>query len=460
MGKILVVDDDPQMQFLLGQALKNENYESVIVKSGADALASFGADSYELVLMDVRLPDMNGLDAVREIKKISPRIPVIVMTAYNSRENAIEAIKRGACDYFTKPFKIDELRLVIQRVLEKVRLVEQIDDLKEQLKERKQFGILVGESEKLLQVIGRLGKICRVDSTVFVVGESGKGKELVAQAIHDNSARAGKPFIKINCAAIPGTLLESELFGYKKGSFTGAEKDKKGKFQAADGGTLVLDEIGDMPLELQAKILRALEQREVERVGDTVPEKVDVRIIASTNKDLGKMVEEGQFRQDLYYRLAVFKVEVPPLRERLDDVPRLVRQFIQTYRQWLDKNITGISDDAMTALTAYDWPGNVRELKNCIEVAATMTDSDLIDVSDLPSYVSRRKTSAEYLPVDGVKSLDYTLKRFEKQIILDALHKCDGVQAKAAQMLGITERSIWHRIKKHNIDVDSARNVP
>ena len=460
MRKILAVDDDPQMRFLLSQALKNEDYELTVVADGMDALQRVQSGSYELVLMDVRLADMNGLDAVREIKKLEPRIAVIVMAAFGSRDIALEAMKRGAYDYFTKPFKIEELRIVIQRALDKVYLAKQLEELKKQLRDRKKFTTLVGQSETFLGMLQRLEKICQVDSTVLVVGESGTGKELVAQAIHDNSSRARRPFIKVNCAAIPATLLESELFGYKKGAFTDAARDKIGKFQAADGGSLLLDEIGDLNLELQAKILRALEQNEVERIGSTTPDKIDVRVIASTNKDLTTMVEEKRFRQDLYYRLAVFRMELPTLRERTGDIPLLARQFAAMYSEWLGKTITGISSEAMTALTSHDWPGNVRELRNCIEVAATMAEGDIIEVGDLPPHIIAQEAPARPGLVDGSIPLDDTLARIEKRILVETLRKTGGVQSKAAEMLGLTQRSMWHRVKKYDLDVESLRTTP
>jgi len=458
MSRILIVDDDPQMRFFLAQALKKEAYEVDIVADATGALQRVRSDSYALVLMDVRLPDMNGLDAVREVKKQDPKTVVIVMTAYGSRDTALEAIKRGAYDYFTKPFKVEELRIVIRRALDKVELSKQVEKLKRQLRDREKFGLMVGQSEKFLEMLQRLEKLCRVESTVLLTGESGTGKELAAQAIHENSPRAKKPFIKVNCAAIPETLLESELFGYRKGAFTDASKDKPGKFQAADGGTLLLDEIGDMNLELQSKILRALEQNEVERVGSVIPEKVDVRIIASTNQNLEKMVEEGRMRQDLYYRLAVFQIELPPLRERIGDVPLLARHFMRMYSEWLDKPVTGITDDAMVALNSYEWPGNVRELKNCIEVATTMTESDMIDVGDLTPQVVGKGASEDALHGSGTMLLDDTLARIEKRLIIDALRKTGGVQSRAAEMLGINERSMWHRVKKYGIDVNSLRS--
>ncbi len=457
MRRILIVDDDPQMRFFLQQALKKEDYVVDVAEDGARGVALGVEGKHDVTLMDVKLPDMSGLDAMREIKKARPETLVIVITAFDSRDVALEAVKRGAYDYFTKPLKVEELRVIIRRALDRVALSEELADLKEALRDREKFSLIVGQSPKLTEMLRGLQKLCKVDSTVMVLGESGTGKELVAQAVHNNSSRANKPFVKVNCAAIPAPLLESELFGYRKGAFTDARQDKEGKFQAANGGTLLLDEIGDMTLELQAKILRALETREIERVGSTAPERVDLRIIASTNRDLEQMVQKGEFREDLFYRLAVFKVHVPPLRERVGDVPLLARHFVRTYSEWLNKPVSGLTDGALTALNAYDWPGNVRELKNCIEFAAVMTERDVIDVSDLPPQVTRRGGVVDGAEVGGRIPLDETLNRIEKRIIMDTLSRTGGVQAKAAEILGITERSMWHRVKKLKIDVEAVK---
>ncbi|HRU06774.1 MAG TPA: sigma-54 dependent transcriptional regulator [Candidatus Brocadiia bacterium] len=457
MRRILIVDDDPQMRFFLQQALKKEDYVVDVAEDGARGVALGVEGKHDVTLMDVKLPDMSGLDAMREIKKARPETLVIVITAFDSRDVALEAVKRGAYDYFTKPLKVEELWVIIRRALDRVALSEELADLKEALRDREKFSLIVGQSPKLTEMLRGLQKLCKVDSTVMVLGESGTGKELVAQAVHNNSSRANKPFVKVNCAAIPAPLLESELFGYRKGAFTDARQDKEGKFQAANGGTLLLDEIGDMTLELQAKILRALETREIERVGSTAPERVDLRIIASTNRDLEQMVQKGEFREDLFYRLAVFKVHVPPLRERVGDVPLLARHFVRTYSEWLNKPVSGLTDGALTALNAYDWPGNVRELKNCIEFAAVMTERDVIDVSDLPPQVTRRGGVVDGAEVGGRIPLDETLNRIEKRIIMDTLSRTGGVQAKAAEILGITERSMWHRVKKLKIDVEAVK---
>ena len=458
MRKILVVDDDPQMRFFLTQALRREEYEIDVAEDGASAIERAREQTYDLALMDVKLPDMNGLDVMREVRKIQPDLVVVVITAHGTRDTALEAVRRGAYDYFTKPLKVEELRVVIRRALERVTLNGQIEELKRQLHDREQFSLIVGQSERMLEMIRNLEKLCRVDTTVLILGESGTGKELIAQAVHGNSSRKDRPFVQVNCAAIPPQLLESELFGHKKGSFTDAKADREGKFQAANGGTLILDEIGDMDQNLQAKILRALENRIIEPVGSNTAVSVDLRVIASTNRDLSQMVRDGAFREDLFYRLAVFTVTVPPLRDRDGDVPLLARHFVRMYSEWLDKPITGITDASMAALSAYDWPGNVRELKNCIEFAAVMTERDVIDVADLPPQVVRKAGHvAEAASPDGRVPLDETVARMEKQIIIDTLRKTGVVQSRAAEILGITERSMWHRVKKYGIDIEALR---
>ncbi len=453
--RILVIDDDPQMRFFLEQALKTEDYEITLVETAEEGLDQMRSHEFSLVMTDVRLPGMSGLDALREIKTINPQAVVIVMTAYSSKDTALEAVRRGAYDFFPKPFKLSEMRIVIRRALERVELTEEIDKLRRRLENREKFGALIGQSESFLETLRRIEKIAPIASTVLIVGESGTGKELVAQAIHENSPRAGKPLIRVNCAAIPATLLESELFGYKKGAFTHATSDREGKFQAADTGTLVLDEMGDLSLDLQAKLLRALEQQEVQRVGSAVPEKVNVRVIASTNRPLEKLLEEKKFREDLYYRLAVFQIQVPCLREREGDIPILARHFVKLYADLFDKPLVGMSDDAMAVLNAYNWPGNIRELKNCIEAAAVMTDRDVLAVSDLPPHIVSGTGGGELDLGSGKFFLDETLARIEKQMIMDALRRTGGVQVKAAQLLGINERSMWHRVKKYDIQINA-----
>ena len=450
--KILVVDDDEGIQFFLGEALRKRNYEVDSATSAEQALTKVRKGDYSLILMDVRLSGMSGIAAIRKLKELDLAVPIIIMTAYGSKELAIQAIQEGAYDFFVKPIKLEEFLIILRRALEKRRLQLEVDKLEESLKKKYEFENIVGTSGPMEEVFALVKKVAGTDSSVIIYGESGTGKELIAQAIHTHSPRRDKPFVKLNCVAIPEGLLESELFGHEKGSFTGAVAQKAGKFALANEGTIFLDEIGDMTLPTQAKILRVLQEREFERVGGTKTIKVDVRVIAATNKNLQKAVEEKTFREDLFFRLNVVPVYLPPLREREGDIPMLVEHFLKEAREKVKKDIRGISQDAMELLIGYPWPGNVRELENCMERAAVITEGDLITKDCLPLYVTTLEGSRPF-PCEANGNLDSTLATTERRLILEALEKTDGVQVKAAKVLGITERSLWHRIKKYNIKV-------
>jgi two-component system response regulator AtoC len=455
--EILAVDDDPQMQFFLSEALSRE-YAVTVKGTAEDALTSLKATKFDLILMDVRLPGMSGLDAINEVQKLDHRTPIIVMTAHGTRDTALEAVRRGAYDYFTKPFKLDEMEIIIRRALEKRRLIAEVERLREQLASGGRKGRIVGSSRAMEEVLRLIDRVGPTDSTVLILGESGTGKELIAEAVHENSNRHSKPFVKLNCAAIPEALLESELFGHEKGSFTGAVGRKLGKFEQADGGTLLLDEIGDMTLATQAKILRALQERELQRVGGNQTIKVDVRILASTNKDLERAVKEGTFRDDLYFRLNVVTINVPPLRDRRDEIPELADHFLAEANGRLNRSITRLAPDALAALVEYGWPGNVRELRNVIERAVVVNDGDVLSVSSLPAPIRPMETSANggshgrWETLQDL-SLDEKVAQLERAFVMDALARAGGVQAAAARLLGVTERSVWHLVKKHRIEV-------
>ncbi|HXH25787.1 MAG TPA: sigma-54 dependent transcriptional regulator [Vicinamibacterales bacterium] len=454
--RILVVDDDPQMQFFLKEALERQRYAVEVKPNAEAALEALGAGRYDLVLMDVRLPGMNGLDAVDAIQRIDRRTPIIVMTAHGTRDTALEAVRRGAYDYFTKPFRLDEMEIIVRRALERRRLLAEVERLRAQLASGGRRGRLIGSSRAMLEVFRLIDRAGPTDSTVLILGESGTGKELVAEAIHENSPRRSKPFVKLNCAAIPETLLESELFGHEKGAFTGAVGRKPGKFEQADGGTLLLDEIGDMTLATQAKILRALQEREFQRVGGTQTIKVDVRILASTNKDLERAVRDGTFRDDLYFRLNVVTIHVPPLRERREEIPELADHFLAEANARLNRSITRLAPDALAALMEYSWPGNVRELRNMIERAVVVNDGDVLALSSFPPPI--RPADPPLGAVgrwDALQNLtlDEKVAQLERAFVVDALTRTGGVQAAAARLLGITERSVWHLVKKHRIEV-------
>ncbi|MFQ5957682.1 MAG: sigma-54 dependent transcriptional regulator, partial [Candidatus Brocadiales bacterium] len=388
-------------------------------------------------------------------RELDAHSPIIIMTAYGSKDLAIRAVKEGAYDFFTKPIKLDEFLIIIKRALEKRRLQTEISHLEERIKKKYQFQNIVGSSGPMQEVFAMVHKVAATDSSVIIYGESGTGKELIAQAIHANSGRCESTFVKLNCVAIPEGLLESELFGHEKGAFTGAMQQKMGKFELANGGTIFLDEIGDMTLATQAKILRVLQQREFERVGGTKTIWTDVRIIAATNKDLQKAVEDKQFREDLYFRLNVVPLYMPPLRERKEDIPLLVEHFITEASEKVKKPISGISADALDMLMEYNWPGNVRELENCIERAAVISSGDFIVKDCLPLYIA---TTGERQESEGKGTIDEALVQTEKKLIVDALKQTRGVQVKAAKLLGITERSLWHRIKKYNINIKTHRH--
>jgi two-component system response regulator AtoC len=462
MLQILVVDDDEQMQFFLREALLRHGYGVTVRPTAEEALDSLRADRFDLVLLDVRLPGMSGLVAVEEVLKIDPHIPIIIMTAHASRDGAIEAIRRGAYDYFTKPFRLEEMEIVIRRALEKRRLMHEIERLRTELSGGAR-GRMVGSSRAMTAVFHLIERAAPVDSTVLILGESGTGKELVAESIHQHSSRRDRPFVKLNCAAIPEALLESELFGHEKGAFTGALTRKPGKFELADEGTILLDEIGDMSITTQSKILRVLEEQEFERVGGTVTVRVNVRIIASTNKDLVKAVKEDRFRDDLYHRLNVVTIPVPPLRDRREEIPDLVNHFLSQVNVRLGRSLERVSADAMAALMEYDWPGNVRELKNAIERAAVVTESEVVTLGSLPPAIQAWAgglgvgINADQWANGSTLSLDDRITQLERAFVIEALSRTGGVQAAAARLLGVTERSVWHLVKKHRIDVDKIK---
>ena len=463
MFHVLVIDDDEQMQFFLNEALSRQGYAVTLKKTAEEGLQALKADSADLILLDIRLPGMSGLEAVEEILKIDPRVPIIIITAHGTRDSAIDAIRRGAYDYFTKPFRLEEMEIVIRRALEKRKLHFEIERLREELATVPGHGWATATSRAMSEVMHLIDRAAPTDSTVLILGESGVGKELVAEAIHERSTRKHRPFVRLNCAAIPETLLESELFGYERGAFTGAQARKPGKFELSDGGSLLLDEIGDMTLATQAKILRVLQSRQVERVGGTSTINVDVRIIASTNKDLLRNVREGSFRDDLYFRLNVITINVPPLRERREEIPGLVDHFLAEANQRLGRTIKRTSSDAMAALMSYDWPGNIRELKNAIERAAVVTDGELITLTSLPQPIRpagiglAAGVASQQWESPGTVALDEKIAQLERAFVIEALSRTGGVQAQAARLLGITERSMWHLVKKHKIEVEKIK---
>jgi two-component system NtrC family response regulator len=459
---VLVVDDEPKLCDLLASALgQGEEIQVFTASNGLHALTVLEREEIDLVISDWRMPGMDGPQLLAEIKVRFPDLPVIVMTAYSTVKNAVQSMRNGAFDYISKPFDIDELDITVNKALQFRDIMRDNVRLRAELDEHQQIDSLVGESPAFRRVLQAVDSVRDSSATILLTGESGTGKEMVARAIHKHGNRADKPFVAVNCAAIPEGLLESEMFGHRKGAFTGAVADRVGRFMQADKGTLFLDEVGDMPLALQAKILRALQERIIEPVGDPRERKVDVRVIAATNKNLLEAVAKKEFREDLYYRLNVFPIPLPPLRERPEDIAPLARHFAHVLGATAGKRITGFSAEALQAMANYPWPGNIRELQNCVERATIVASSNTIEESDLPAYLfgSRPMDSAAvgnlFLEGPGIpENLDAALAEVEKSYILAALQETNGVQAAAAQLIGISERSLWYRLKKLEIHVD------
>ncbi|RLB12083.1 MAG: sigma-54-dependent Fis family transcriptional regulator [Deltaproteobacteria bacterium] len=455
MERVLVVEDDRAMRLLLKESLKNKGYYIEEAVSAEQALEKIKSESFDLVIMDVKLPGISGIDAIGKIKDTDPDTIIIVMTAYGSKDIALKAIREGAYDYFSKPFRIEEMEIVVERALEKRRLEHELNILRKREAKGLGFEGIVGESAAMKAVMELVEKVAQLDSTVLITGESGTGKELIARAIHLKSRRRGGPFVTVNCAAIPENLLESELFGHERGSFTGAFSQRIGKFELANKGTILLDEIGDMSISIQAKLLRVLEQREIERIGGKRPIAVDVRVIASTNKDLKKGISEKRFREDLFFRLNVFPIMLPPLRERKEDIPILIEHFINDAGKRLGISTEGISKEAMELLLDYNFPGNVRELKNIIERAIILAQDEKIITSRHISFaMGGLKGVPKSEGIEKCISLAEAKDMLERQLILDALKKTDGVQTEAARLLGLSPKNLWKKIKKHRIKVN------
>jgi DNA-binding NtrC family response regulator len=450
-GSILLVDDETKILNALASALRDEGHEVVPVSTGRDALRVLGRRLVDVLIVDNLMPDLTGLDVIREVASTTPegdRPQILMMTAHATVESAIEAMKLGAVDYLQKPFEVDELLVVVRRTLEHQRLrTEHRYLISERDEEFNHYGI-VGRSRRMQEIIRTAELVAESKSTVLVTGETGTGKELVARAIHGRSAQRGMPLIKVNCAAIPETLLESELFGHVRGAFTGALSNKKGRFALADGGTIFLDEIGIMSQALQAKLLRVLQEREFEPLGAERSQRVDVRVIAATNRDLRQLVADGRFQEDLYYRLHVIPIDVPPLRERPEDIPVLVEHFIQKHSQRIGKRIEGIEERALSSLMAYEWPGNVRELENTIERAVVLSTGPVIG-SKAVAILGAPAASSFMLPSLNLRqNLDWA----ERETVRRALEHTAGVKKDAAELMGISQRALSYYLGKHRIE--------
>ena len=454
---VLVVDDEPKLCDLLASALSQNDIVVFTAGNGLHALKVLECEDIDLVISDWRMPGMDGPQLLAEIKSRFPQLPVIVMTAYSTVKNAVQSMRNGAFDYIAKPFDIDELDITVNKALQFRDILKDNQRMRAELDEHRQIDSLIGDSPSFRRVLHAIDSVRESNATILLTGESGTGKEMVARAIHTHGNRADKPFVAVNCAAIPEGLLESEMFGHRKGAFTGAVADRVGRFQQADKGTLFLDEIGEMPLALQAKILRALQERVIEPVGDPRERKVDVRVIAATNKNLLDAVANKEFREDLYYRLNVFPIPLPALRERVEDIAPLARHFAHTLGAAAGKRFSGFSAQALQAMARYSWPGNIRELQNCVERATIVASGAVIEEEDLPAYLfaSSANGGGTLIAEGSVPAdLEAALAEVEKTYILAALAQSNGVQAAAAQLIGISERSFWYRLKKLGIHVD------
>lgn len=443
--KVLVVDDDLEMCGLLSDVLKGEGFSATRTGDSLEASKILKREEFDVIVTDLKMKGLKGLDLLEEAKSVAPMTPVIIITAFGTIESAIKAMKMGAYDYITKPFQMDELVLTVKKALENRLLKKEVVRLKKEVESRYHFHHLIGKSPSMLKIYDLIERISDTSSNVLITGESGTGKELVAKAIHYNGVRKEGPFIPVNCAAIPEPLLESELFGYKKGAFTDAKADKKGLIFEADEGTLFLDEITEMPPTLQAKLLRVIEEKEVRPLGDTNSYPIDVRIISSSNRDVGSFIQQGRFREDLYYRLKVIDIELPPLRERREDIPLLVQHFIHRFNQELKKGISGVSEDAVKILLNYSWPGNIRELENVIQRAITLSQHEAILPGDLP--ISMAQEMEENLVEKGLRER-YTLDQLEKEYIRKVLIEVGGNKSKAAEILGLDRKTLYRKLQE------------
>ena len=458
--RILVVDDEPSMRQMLAIVLKREGYEVTLAENGRMAVAALERGPFDLLISDIKMPDMSGVEVLRAAKQIDPDILGIMITAFASTETAIEAMRLGACDYLSKPFDIDLLKMKVREKVENRHLKQENILLKRTLGVSHSFSNIIGRSETMLDVFKMIETVARTNSTILLTGESGTGKGLVAQAVHYHSLRRDKPMVSLNCGAMPETLLESELFGHMRGAFTGAEQNKKGLLEVAEKGTIFLDEIGEMSPVMQVKLLRVLQERRFRRVGGLEELQADIRVIAATNQDLTKAVAENRFREDLFYRINVIPIVLPPLRERREDIPLLAEHFLAKYSSQMEKPVTAISRPAMELLQKHEWPGNIRELENVIERAVALEGTPSIQPESLPPVVrggvARPSTALaaagthETLPVEGL-DLEARVQEIERSYISQALERANGVQVKAAELLGMSFRSFRYYVKKYNL---------
>ena len=454
MAKILIIDDDPIILEVISEILGTNGYETVTAPSGESGIKELENDYYDLVLTDLVMPDVDGLEILNQTVNRSPKTMCIVLTGYGTINSSVEAMKRGAFDYVTKPVAPKELLVVIEKALKFRDLEEENVRLKREVRQKYQYSNLIGTSEPMRGIYELIDKVADTDSTVLISGASGTGKELIARAIHYNSSRSGKPLVVINCGAIPEELLESELFGHEKGAFTGAYKTRIGRFEMANGGSVFLDEIGEMSPALQVKLLRVLQEHKFDRIGGTKTIHVDVRIIAATNKNLTIAINKGTFREDLYYRLNVIPAKVPPLKHRKSDIPLLIDFFMKRFQKGNERKIEGFHPEVMDSLIHYDWPGNVRELENVIKRFTILCDGPMVTVDDLPEHIQEQTRAPQLIKKDVLEeglTLHKAVEDYEKRLILDALEKSNWVKTKAAKLLNINRTTLVEKIKKQNL---------
>ena len=451
--KILIIDDDTSFRRILEYNLQEEGYEVLSASSGEEGLAIFEARAPNLVITDMKMNGISGIDVLSAVKKQSPDTLVIIITAFGIVDKAVEAMKLGAYDYITKPVNRDELKLVVRKALELTNLSQENKDLKKRIENREEFKHMVGASDAMAGVFSLVNKVADTEATILITGESGTGKELVARAIHGQSSRRGSRFIAINCAAIPRDLLESELFGHIKGAFTGAIKDQQGKFQQADGGTIFLDEVCDLPLEMQPKLLRVLQEKEILPVGSGRVQKIDVRIVAATNLDIDELVTAGRFREDLYYRLSVIPIHLPPLRQRPEDIPLLLRHFAAR----VGCPHVVFAKETLKALSAYPWPGNVRELENLVTRMMILREGDTIGIEDLPKKIMTRQKHEGQMSVVNLPPEGYSLEQLEREVVIEALERNDWNKSAAAAFLKIPRHVLLYRLEKYGIAAPSKK---
>lgn len=456
--RILVIDDDPSIRNMLSIVLKKNKYNVVLAEDGKSAIDQLKRSTFDLIISDIKMPDIDGIALLKKIKSINPEIPVLMITAFASANDAVEAMKLGAEDYITKPFNLEELKIIIKKSLYRLDIEKENLELKSRLFEKEKFENIIGKSSNMIKIFELINTIAQTDSTVLISGESGTGKELIARAIHSKSNRFNNKFVSINCGALPENLLESELFGHLKGSFTDAHRDKIGLFEVADKGTLFLDEISEMSQNMQVKLLRSLQERKIRRLGSTEEINVDVRIISATNKDLMKSIKKYEFRLDLFYRLNVISIIVPPLRDRKDDIPLLMNCFLKEFVEKFNKNIEGFKKDVVDLFFDYSWPGNVRELENFVERAVALEKSNTISVSSLPKELIYNMPEYETDEIDltfllSEKDFDFSeyIDDIRKKIIIKALELNNSNIKKAAEMLKLQYRSLRHLIEKFNL---------